>query len=98
MANALKSLLQERHLHAYSDFVAEYNRRAKELDLPRHATAPTKGQYYRWVGGQVENLPRGHHCAVLERMFPGWTAARLFGRAEHPLAPSHEDLLSSAAI
>ncbi|HZE17940.1 MAG TPA: hypothetical protein VE197_20845 [Mycobacterium sp.] len=76
---ALKALLEERHLHAYSDFVAEYNRRAKELGLSRQATPPTKAQYYRWVGGQIQHLPRGYHCAVLERMFPGWTARELFG-------------------
>jgi hypothetical protein len=90
---ALKSLLQQRHLHEYSEFVAEYRRRADELDLPRQASAPTKAQYYRWVGGQIQNLPRGYHCMVLERMFPGWTADELFGHTEHRDAP-RGDLLS----
>jgi hypothetical protein len=83
----LKTLLQQRHLHEYSEFVVEYERLAKELDLPRHASAPTKAQYYRWVGGHIHNLPRGYHCMVLERMFPGWTARELFGRTEHVDAP-----------
>ncbi len=87
MGNPLKSLLQDRHLHAYSDFVAEYERCARGLDLPRRAPAPTKAQYYRWVGGQLESLPRGYHCAVLERMFPGWTAQELFGRADRQQRP-----------
>jgi hypothetical protein len=98
VAIALKSLLQQRHLHEYSEFVVEYQRRAKELDLPRHASAPTKAQYYRWVGGHIQNLPRGYHCMVLERMFPGWTAKELFGHAEHQHAPSsNAGLLSSIA-
>jgi hypothetical protein len=98
VAIALKSLLQQRHLHEYSEFVAEYERRAKELDLPRHASAPTKAQYYRWVGGHIQNLPRGYHCMVLEQMFPGWTARELFGHTEHQRTPAANDgLLSSIA-
>lgn len=83
MGNALKSLLQAQHLHAYSDFVAEYERRAKELDLPRHTVPPTKAQYYRWLAGDLRHLPRGYHCAVLEHMFPGWTAEALFRLDEY---------------
>lgn len=98
MTIALKSLLQQRHLHEYSEFVAEYERRAKELDLPRHASAPTKAQYYRWVGGHIQNLPRGYHCLVLERMFPGWTARELFDHNETPRTPATtEALLASYA-
>ncbi|MBS9535592.1 hypothetical protein KIH27_18560 [Mycobacterium sp. M1] len=85
-SNPLKTLLLERHLHAYSDFVVEYTRMAKGLDLPHQAPAPTKSQYYRWVAGDLQTLPRGHHCAVLERMFPGWTARELFGLAGPPAA------------
>lgn len=88
---ALKSLLEERHLHAYSEFVAEYNRTAKELGVSRQAAPPTKAQYYRWLGGEIQNLPRGYHCAVLERMFPGWTAKELFG---HPDTAHRGDLLT----
>lgn len=99
MGNALKALLQNRHLHAYSDFVAEYERCARRLDLPRQAAPPTKAQYYRWLSGQVQNLPRGYHCVVLEAMFPGWRAAALFGpdEAEAPPARADGDLLSSVA-
>lgn len=91
VGNALKALLRERHLHAYGDFVAEYRRRATELDLPRPAAPPTKAQYYRWVGGQVDSLPRPYHCAVLEHMFPGWTAEELFGHGEHRGGPQPAD-------
>jgi hypothetical protein len=95
---ALKSLLQQRHLHEYSEFVVEYVRRAKELDLPRHASAPTKARYYRWVGGHIQNIPRGYHCLVLERMFPGWTARELFGHIDpQHAATSNEALFASFA-
>ena len=98
MTIALKSLLQQRHLHEYSEFVVEYERRAKELDLPRHASAPTKAQYYRWVGGHIQNLPRGYHCLVLERMFPGWTARELFGHIDpQNAAATNEALFASFA-
>ena len=98
MTIALKSLLQQRHLHEYSEFVVEYERRAKELDLPRHASAPTKAQYYRWVGGHIQNLPRGYHCLVLERMFPGWTARELFGHIDpQNAATTNEALFASFA-
>ncbi len=63
-------------MHAYSEFIAEYKRLAKDLDLPRNAVPPTRSQYYRWVGDQVQSLPRGHHCVVLERMFPGLDSQR----------------------
>lgn len=78
----LKALLQERRLHAYSAFVDEYVRCAKELSLPQHA--PAKTQYYRWVAGHVRDLPRTYHCQVLEHMFPGWTVEELFGRRARP--------------
>lgn len=91
MAIALKLLLEERHLHAYSEFVAEYNRRARELGVPRQAAPPTKAQYYRWLGGEIQNLPRGYHCAVLERMFPGWSAKELF-QSQH--VPAVDDVLA----
>jgi hypothetical protein len=83
VGNTLKSLLKARHLHAYLDFLAEYERCAQQLDLPRRASPPTKAQYYRWLSGQMRNLPRGYHCVVLEHMFPKWTARQLFGLDEH---------------
>lgn len=85
----LKALLQERRLHAYSAFVDEYVRCAKELSVPQHA--PARTQYYRWVAGQVRDLPRSYHCQVLEHMFPGWTAEELFGR--HPRSDQPEPAL-----
>ncbi|MVU77110.1 hypothetical protein GPX89_07595 [Nocardia sp. ET3-3] len=91
---ALKSLLQARHMHGYSEFVAEYRRHAKALELPVMPEPPTKAHYYKWVAGQVKGLPRGPHCLVLEHMFPGWTVERLFAPSDFGIArvdePSEE--------
>lgn len=84
MGNPLKSLLQKRHIHAYSAFVVEYEKHAAQLDSERRPTPPTKVQYYRWVGDRNKTLPRPHHCTVLEAMFPEWTARELFGFDERP--------------
>jgi hypothetical protein len=76
MTIALKVLLQDQHLHEHSNFIEEYKKHAAALDLS--ATPPTKGQYYKWLAGTLSGVPRGHHCRILESMFPGWTADELF--------------------
>lgn len=79
MTIALKVLLQDQHLHQHSDFAAEYKRHADALNLSGGGVGPpTKGQYYRWLAGGLNGVPRGHHCRILESMFPGWTAEELF--------------------
>lgn len=90
MGNPLKALLQRGHIHPYSAFAAEYERHARKLDLPVRADPPTKVQYYRWVAGRNKTLPRPQHCAVLESMFPGWTAGELFGFDEHTVSQESE--------
>ncbi|WP_219823651.1 hypothetical protein, partial [Nocardia nova] len=83
MTIALKVLLQDQHLHEHSAFSAEYKRHAAALGLDRHAAVPpTKGQYYKWLAGTLTSVPRGHHCRVLESMFPGWTAEDLFSTTD----------------
>ncbi len=95
MGNALKTLLQKRHIHAYSAFVSEYQRHAAALDFASRPAPPTKVQYYRWVSDRTKTLPRPHHCAVLESMFPDWTARELFGldehQVKHPDSPTADD-------
>ncbi|MFM9594060.1 DNA-binding protein [Streptomyces scabiei] len=41
---------------------------------------PTCGepQFRRWTGGKLVGLPSPEACAILERMFPGYTAEQLF--------------------
>jgi hypothetical protein len=83
MTIALKVLLQDQRLHEHSAFSAEYKRHAAALGLDRNAAVPpTKGQYYKWLAGTLTSVPRGHHCRVLESMFPGWTAEDLFSTTD----------------
>lgn len=85
---AVKALLQERHLHEYSVFANEYRRIARDLGLPRNAQPPSKSTYYHWLSGQMQRLPQGYHCVVLEQMFPGWTVRDLFAGGsprQHPV-------------
>jgi hypothetical protein len=96
VAPALKALLQERHLHEYSAFAAEYRRIARGLGLPRDAEPPTKATYYYWLSGQMRGTPRGYHCLVLEQIFAGSTAKDLFACGETRRArDAHAGLLAS---
>ncbi|MEB3033737.1 MULTISPECIES: hypothetical protein [Mycolicibacter] len=82
MAPALKALLSERHLHEYRAFTVAYRDVVRDLALPSSAEPPTKATYYHWLSGQMLGLPRGYHCLVLERMFPGWSAQELFSTGD----------------
>ncbi|WP_433734914.1 hypothetical protein ACQP0C_41660 (plasmid) [Nocardia sp. CA-129566] len=76
---ALKALLQDQHLHEHSAFSEEYKKHARALNLSDgRAAPPTRAQYYKWLAGNLNGVPRGHHCRILESMFPGWTAEELF--------------------
>lgn len=74
----LKVLLKQRHLHVYSAFVREYNKVATKVDRELAGTSPSKAQFYRWLSGELTNLPYSHHCRVLEAMFPDWGVEQLF--------------------
>lgn len=78
MTTVLRALLIERHLHSHAAFIAEYDRHAELIDTRLVGHGPTKTQYYRWLSGELQSLPRGHHCRVLESIFPDWTAEQLF--------------------
>lgn len=75
---ALKVLLQQRHLQGHRAFCREYDKIAVELDKSLERGWPSKAQFYRWLSGDLLGLPYADHCRILERMFPGWTAAQLF--------------------
>jgi uncharacterized protein DUF5919 len=75
---ALKILLQQRHLQGHRAFCREYDKIAAELDRALAGSWPSKAQFYRWLSGDLLGLPYADHCRILESMFPGWTAARLF--------------------
>ncbi|MGH3915567.1 MAG: hypothetical protein ACRDTC_19495 [Pseudonocardiaceae bacterium] len=74
----LKALLRERHWQNYTMFTRAYQNAAKSLDKDLTETYPSLSTFRRWLAGQVQDLPHAQHCAVLETMLPGWTAAELF--------------------
>ncbi|HEX5403525.1 MAG TPA: DUF5919 domain-containing protein [Pseudonocardiaceae bacterium] len=75
---ALKVLLQQRHLQGHRSFCREYDKVASQLDKSLTGSWPSKAQFYRWISGELVGLPYADHCRILESMFPGWTAGRLF--------------------
>lgn len=74
----LKALLRERRWQSYRRFRREYVRIATELDRELAGTCPSDSTYRRWLSGRISGIPRAEPCAVLERMFPGYTAEQLF--------------------
>jgi hypothetical protein len=92
---ALKVLLQQRHLQGHRAFCREYDKVAGGLDKSLTGGWPSKAQFYRWISGELLGLPYADHCRILENMFPGWTAARLFevydGSIEFVPSPPEDD-------
>lgn len=74
----LKALLKDRHLQGHRAFCREYDKVARRIDPDLVGGYPSKAQFYRWLSGELLGLPYPDHCRVLEGMFPGWKAARLF--------------------
>ncbi len=74
----LKVLLKTRHLQTYSAFAREYRKVAGKLDRALANTEPSKAQFYRWLSGELINMPHSQHCRVLETMFPDWNVEQLF--------------------
>ncbi|MBV9312735.1 MAG: hypothetical protein JO100_03135 [Pseudonocardia sp.] len=74
----LKALLRERHWQTYRRFRREYTKAAAKLDKELAETCPSDSTYRRWLSGRIGGIPRAEPCAVLEEMFPGYTAEQLF--------------------
>ncbi|MGH8351008.1 MAG: hypothetical protein ACRES5_31245, partial [Pseudomonas sp.] len=74
----LKALLRERHLQNYGMFKRAYQKAARGLDKDLVETYPSVQTFRRWLAGKIKTMPHAEHCAVLEAMLPGWTAADLF--------------------
>lgn len=74
----LRTLLRERNLYSYKMFKRAYEKAARSLDSSLAGLYPTDRTFKRWVSGRVKGLPRPEHCAVLEAMFPGWSASEFF--------------------
>jgi hypothetical protein len=92
----LKTLLTSQHLQRYESFRAEYERVASQLAPELRHTAPSRAQYFRWTSGHLKGgAPYPDACRVLERMFPAFTAADLFGPPLTTDADATDGLLAS---
>ncbi|MGH3803506.1 MAG: hypothetical protein ACRDTD_25930, partial [Pseudonocardiaceae bacterium] len=80
----LKALLRARHWQNYGMFKRAYQKAARGLDKDLVETYPSRATLFRWMTGQVQELPYPDHCAVLEAMLPGWTVAELFAPYHPP--------------
>jgi hypothetical protein len=74
----LKALLRKKHWQKYATFCREYDKAAEAIDPELVGGAPGRAQLHRWLHGELKGLPYPDHCRVLEKMFPGYTAAQLF--------------------
>ncbi|MGQ0773809.1 MAG: hypothetical protein ACT4NY_05240 [Pseudonocardiales bacterium] len=74
-------------------FRRAYQKAARGVDQDLAGTCPSRATLFRWVAGRVKQLPYPDHCAVLEAMLPGWTAAELF----QPCLPP-EDVVGSTLL
>ncbi|MGH3938159.1 MAG: hypothetical protein ACRDTG_05925 [Pseudonocardiaceae bacterium] len=74
----LKVLLRARHWQKHSTFVREWEKVAKSIDPTLVDTWPRHAQFYRWLRGEIRELPYPDSCRVLESMFPGYSLKSLF--------------------
>lgn len=79
----LKALLRARHWQKHSTFVREWDKIAKDIDPQLVGSWPRQAQFYRWLRGELQELPYPDACRVLEAMFPQYNVKDLF----EPCAP-----------
>jgi hypothetical protein len=83
-STVLKELLRERHWQTYATFCRQYDKSARELDSVLVGRWPSRGQFARWLSGDLKGMPQPDHCRVLEAMFDGYSVRQLFDEATRP--------------
>ena len=73
----LRELLRQRHWQTYATFCRRYDDAARRTDAALVGRWPSRGQFARWLSGDLKGIPHPDHCRVLEAMFPGLTAQQL---------------------
>jgi hypothetical protein len=86
----LKIVLRQQHLQTHGPFCREYDKVARTIDPELEGTWPSRAQFHRWLSGDLKGLPYPHHCRVLEKMCPGWTAEQLFERSSDEETDAHD--------
>lgn len=74
----LKKLLRQRHWQTYATFCRQYDAAARLSDPTLVGHWPSRGQFARWLSGDIKGLPHPDHCRVLEAMFDGVAVRDLF--------------------
>ncbi len=74
----LKALLRARHWQKHSTFRREWDKIAKAIDPQLVGGWPRHAQFYRWLRGELRELPYPDACRVLESMFPQHNVKELF--------------------
>jgi hypothetical protein len=95
----LKVVLRHKHIQTHSAFCREYDRVARKIDPELVGTWPSRAQFHRWLSGDLIKLPHPHHCRVLEKLCPGWTAERLFEpHRDNDPADAHDGVAVPAGL
>lgn len=94
-STVLKELLRQRHWQTYSTFRRQYDQAARSVDPVLVGRWPSRGQFARWLSGDIKGLPHPDHCRVLEAMFPGLSVQQMFTYPAVPIArqPPYGDAL-----
>lgn len=82
----LKALLRARHWQKHATFTREWDRVARGIDPQLVGTWPRHAQFYRWLRGEIRELPYPDACRVLESLFPQHDVKELFAPCPPELA------------
>lgn len=74
----LRALLKSRHWQKHSTFTREWDKAARSIDPKLVGAWPRHAQFYRWLRGEIRELPYPDACRVLEVMFPEHDVKELF--------------------
>jgi hypothetical protein len=77
-STVLRELLRQRHWQTYATFCRQYDEAALAIDPVLVGRWPSRGQFTRWLSGDIKGLPHPDHCRVLEAMFGGRSVQELF--------------------
>jgi tetratricopeptide (TPR) repeat protein len=83
-STVLKELLRERHWQTYATFCRRYDDAARSIDPVLVGRWPSRGQFARWLSGDLKGYPHPDHCRVLEAMFTGRSVGELFQDTSGP--------------
>jgi hypothetical protein len=83
-STVLKELLRQRHWQTYATFCRQYDEAAREVEPALIGRWPSRGQFARWLSGDIKGVPHPDHCRVLEAMFGGLTVQELFAFPQRP--------------